>query len=38
MEVGRAQTLGELLLIEKNRGYKKGWALHVFKSRNRFAA
>lgn len=38
MEVGRAQTLAELLLIERNRGYKKGWALHVFKSRNRFAA
>jgi len=32
-QVGRAQTLDDLLLIEQQRGYKKGWAHHVFRAR-----
>lgn len=35
MEVGRAKTLEELEAIEKARGYKKGWALHVFNAKGR---
>lgn len=32
-EIGRARTLEDLLKIEKDRGYKPGWAKHVFNSR-----
>lgn len=32
-EVGKAQTLEELEAIEKARGYKPGWAKHVYKAR-----
>lgn len=34
-DVGRAQSLTELEAIEKARGYKKGWAQHVYNSRER---
>lgn len=34
-EVGKAKTIEDLNAIEISRGYKKGWAHHVFKSRNR---
>jgi len=34
-EVGMAKTLPELQEIARNRGYKPGWAEHVFNSRNR---
>lgn len=37
-EVGRARSLAGLLAIEKARGYKPGWAQHVFASRNRRSA
>lgn len=30
---GRARTLEELLALEKAKGYKRGWALQVFKAR-----
>ena len=32
-EQGRAQTLDELKAIEAARGFKSGWAEHVFKAR-----
>lgn len=32
-EVSRARTLEELLVIEKARGYKSGWAHHIFRAR-----
>jgi superfamily II DNA or RNA helicase len=32
-EQGTAKTLEELLVIEKARGYKKGWARHIFNNR-----
>ena len=35
VEVAKAQTLEELEAIAKARGYKSGWARHVFASRNR---
>lgn len=34
-EQGMAKTLDELLEIEKKRGYKKGWARNVFKSKQK---
>ena len=33
-EVGQAQSLEALQLIEKQRGYKSGWAYYVFSARN----
>jgi hypothetical protein len=33
MEIGKARTMDELLKIERNRGYKPGWAMMVFKNR-----
>lgn len=33
-EVGAAKTLEDLLRIERSRGYKNGWAKHVFMARN----
>jgi hypothetical protein len=33
-EVAGAQDLDELLRIEKERGYKNGWAKHVWIARN----
>ena len=36
-EVGRAQTFEQLLALEKARGYKPGWAAHVWRSRMRRA-
>jgi superfamily II DNA or RNA helicase len=33
VEQAKAQTLEELEAIAKARGYKSGWALHIFKSR-----
>jgi len=32
-EQGRAQTLEELLTIEKSRGFKKGWAQIIYRAR-----
>jgi hypothetical protein len=29
-EIGRAQTLEDLRAIEQQRGYKPGWANHVY--------
>lgn len=34
LEVGKARTLADLLAIEKARGYRAGWAAHVFASRS----
>ena len=33
-----AKTLEELLSIEQRRGYRYGWALHVWRERERKAA
>ena len=33
-QVAQAQTLEDLLRIEKERGYKAGWANHVYRARN----
>lgn len=33
MEVGQARSLEDLLMIERDRGYKHGWARHVWSSR-----
>lgn len=35
MEIGRAQTLNDLVAIEKLRGYKPGWAHHVWKAKQK---
>jgi superfamily II DNA or RNA helicase len=35
VEVGKAREMDDLLRIEKERGYKKGWAKHTFESRKR---
>jgi DNA repair protein RadD len=32
-EIGRARTLTELEIIEQKRGYKKGWAKHLYEAR-----
>jgi len=34
-EVGAARTLEDLLRVQKARGYKEGWANHVWMSRNK---
>lgn len=34
-EQGRAQTLEELRLIEKRKGYRRGWAEHIIEARQR---
>lgn len=33
--VGRAKTMPELEMIERQRGYKAGWARHVFEAKNK---
>jgi len=38
VEVGMAKSLTDLLVIEKQRGYRPGWAKHVFSSRGNRAA
>lgn len=38
IEVGRARTMEELEKIEKDRGYKRGWAKMVFETRKNKAA
>jgi DNA repair protein RadD len=35
MEVGRAHNLADLQALEKARGYKKGWATHVWAAKNK---
>lgn len=35
MEVGRAKTLADLEAVAASRGYKPGWAEHVFRSRQK---
>ena len=35
MEVGKARSLADLLAIERERGYRAGWAQHVWSSRGR---
>ena len=35
MEVGRAKTLSDLEAIERARGYKEGWAKHVYAAKNK---
>lgn len=35
MEVGRAQNLEDLQALERTRGYKKGWAVHVWGAKNK---
>jgi len=37
-EVGRAQTLDDLRVIERARGYRRGWAEHVLRARGRRTA
>jgi hypothetical protein len=35
VEVAKAKTLEELEKIEKERGYKRGWAKHMFSARQK---
>jgi hypothetical protein len=35
VEVGKAQTLEQLEAIAKARGYKPGWAEHVFEAKQK---
>jgi 2-iminoacetate synthase ThiH len=37
-EIGRARSLEDLRRVEKERGYKPGWAQHVYQSRQRKSA
>ena len=38
VEVGRAQTLDDLLAVAERRGYNSGWAYHIWRARQRKGA